>query len=171
MSLSRSENASLKKVLSDLLNRLSVLNGEHYGSSNSQKGIGKKKTVKGRNSDKDDFDGTPGFLSCSPSESTPASSEAAESCPSGATTNNQIYHDPSRLGCKYDKAVVGTPVIHKCDVSKLPLGTEILSVDFYKVRDVVSRYQIYTPAYRETKNWLADMNLEDLPSESCQLGR
>lgn len=108
---------------------------------------------------------------------------------------------------------MGDPIVHKCDRAGFPTGTEILSIDLYKVRDVISqivehhferikvkyldgkiatvfipfaddaqaslyaeivlgthvtanllsyllfnRYQMSTPAYRETKNRLSDMD-------------
>ena len=35
---------------------------------------------------------------------------------------NTIYHGPSRKGRTYNKHTVGTPIIHKCDLSRLPEG-------------------------------------------------
>lgn len=211
---SHSENAQLKKDMSDMVNRLSVLNGEHYGSSKSQKGIAKRKPVTGKNDGRGDFDGT------SPSVQSDAgvSDASAPACDSAdavseTSASKGVYHGPSRLGCHYQKTVVGDPIVHKCDRSVFPAGTEILSVDLYKVRDVISqivehhfervkvkypdgkiatvfipfaddtqaalyteivpgthvtanllsyllfnRYQMATPAYRETNNRLADMD-------------
>ena len=38
----------------------------------------------------------------------------------GTPTPKTIYHGPSRKGRTYNKHTVGTPIIHKCDLSHLP---------------------------------------------------
>ena len=40
----------------------------------------------------------------------------------GTPTPKTIYHGPSRKGRTYNKHTVGTPIIHKCDLSHLPEG-------------------------------------------------
>lgn len=52
------ENIELKKMNATLQQRLNLMNSMAFGPSKSQKGIEKKKPVRGRHDDKDDFDGT-----------------------------------------------------------------------------------------------------------------
>ena len=53
------EYKKLEKKYNALLERLSIMNTQTYASSRSLKGIDRKKVVKGKHDDKDDFDGTP----------------------------------------------------------------------------------------------------------------
>ena len=53
------EYKKLEKKHNALVERLSLMNTQTYASSKSLKGIDRKKTVKGKHDDKDDFDGTP----------------------------------------------------------------------------------------------------------------
>lgn len=53
------ECKKLEKKYNALLERLSIMNTQTYASSRSLKGIDRKKVVKGKHDDKDDFDGTP----------------------------------------------------------------------------------------------------------------
>lgn len=52
------EYKKLEKERNALIERLSLVNTQTYASSKSLKGIERKKTVKGKHDDKDDFDGT-----------------------------------------------------------------------------------------------------------------
>lgn len=195
----------LTRQLETKSDRLKVANKNQYGTSKSQKGIAKKREPEGKNDGRDDFDGTnpPVAETCSDAPA-PESQEESKS----------VYHGPDRTGWKYNKQVVGEPIVHKCDRSKLPAGAVILKVMKPKVvRDVVcniqehhferlkvrypdgsvklvylpkdddeqsyiyneivpgtgvtanllsyllfNRYQMATPAYREAKNRLADMD-------------
>lgn len=56
------EYKRLKKKYNALLDRLALANTQTYGSSKSQKGIDKKKNVKGKHDDKDDLDNTTRLL-------------------------------------------------------------------------------------------------------------
>ncbi|MFR8321064.1 MAG: hypothetical protein ACLVB8_10760 [Bacteroides thetaiotaomicron] len=60
------EYKKLEKKYNALLERLSIMNTQTYASSKSLKGIDRKRVVKGKHDDKDDFDGTP---TAPPSES------------------------------------------------------------------------------------------------------
>lgn len=53
------EYRKLEKKHNALVERLSLMNTQTYASSKSLKGIDRKKVVKGKHDDKDDFDGTP----------------------------------------------------------------------------------------------------------------
>ena len=194
----------LTRQLETKNNRLKVLSKDYFGTSKSQKGIETKPEPKGKNDDREDFDGT------NPPSDTPSDTNAT-----GVQEKNEgIYHGPDRTGWKYSKQTVGNPITHECDRSKLPEGTVILKVLNPKVvRDITcsiqehhferlkvrypdgtvkvvylpydkdeqahiynevvpgtgvtanllsyllfNRYQMATPAYREAKNRLADMD-------------
>jgi len=128
----KSELSSYKEENCALRDRLSVLNGAHFGSSKSQKGINKKSTGKGRNDDRDNFDGTAGSLGSDSLETPPLAGD-------DQLSDDMVYHGPSRKEWKYAKHVVGDPVVHLSDRTQLPAGTQILSSTLYKVRDVVSQ--------------------------------
>ena len=53
------EYKKLEKKYNALAERLSLINAQAYASSKSLKGIERKKILKGKHDDKDDFDGTP----------------------------------------------------------------------------------------------------------------
>lgn len=54
----RKVNAELPRSNKKFEERLGVVNNDHYNTSKSGKGIDKDKTVKGRNDDRSDFDGS-----------------------------------------------------------------------------------------------------------------
>lgn len=128
------ELAQLRKVNAELVRsnkkfeeRLGIVNNDHYGTSKSRKGIDKDKPVKGRNDDRSDFDGT--------APTTPADTDSVG-------TSAPVYSGPSRKGTTYKKDIVGDPIEHKCDRSKLPAGTVILKVMKPKVvRTVVNQIE------------------------------
>ena len=125
---------------------------------------------------------------------------------------------PYRKGMTYNKACVGTPIIHKSDYTMLPEGSVVISSSYRKIRNIVShieehhfevlkvkhadgriesmylhmkddvradiyneivpgtsitanmlsylmfnRFQMSTPAYREVKNRLSDMDWNTSP--------
>ena len=53
------EYRKLEKKHNALVERLSIMNTQAYASSRSLKGIDRKRVVKGKHDDKDDFDGLP----------------------------------------------------------------------------------------------------------------
>ena len=118
------ENIELKKM--------NLMNSMAFGPSKSQKGIEKKKPVRGRHDDKDDFDGT--SQSLAPAEE-PAEQPREEKAP------KESRERPGRKGMVYNKSVVGTPIIHKSDYSRLPPGAVVISSKFKVVRDVISRIE------------------------------
>lgn len=80
--------------------------------------------MKGSNDARSDFDGTP--------PSTPADTGSVVS-------SAPVYSGPSRKGTTYKKDIVGDPIEHECDCSKLPAVTVILKVMNPKVvRTVVT---------------------------------
>ena len=115
------ENIELKKMNATLQQRLNLMNSMAFGPSKSQKGIEKKKPVRGRHDDKDDFDGT--SQSLAPAEE-PAEQPREEKAP------KESRERPGRKGTVYNKSVVGTPVIHKSDYSRLPPGAVVISSKF-----------------------------------------
>ena len=120
----RKANAGLVRSNKKLEERLGVVNNDHYNTSKSRKGIDKDKHVKGRNDDRSDFDGT------APTTSTDTGSMAP---------SPPVYSGSIRKGTKYKKYIVGAPIEHRCDRTKLPAGTVILKVMKPKVvRTVVN---------------------------------
>ena len=69
------EYRKLEKKHNALVERLSLMNTQTYASSRSLKGIDRKRVVKGKHDDKDDFDSTP---TAPPSEA--PQSDSSESC-------------------------------------------------------------------------------------------
>ena len=203
------EYRKLEKKHNALVERLSLMNTQTYASSKSLKGIDRKKVVKGKHDDKDDFDGTP---TAPPSEA--PQSDSSESCGMQEAPATPISKErPYRKGMTYNKACVGTPIIHKSDYTMLPEGSVVISSSYRKIRNIVSyieehhfevlkvkhadgriesmflpmkddvraslydeivpgtsitanmlsylmfnRFQMSTPAYREAKNCLSDMD-------------
>ena len=203
------EYRKLEKKHNALVERLSLMNTQTYASSKSLKGIDRKKVVKGKHDDKDDFDGTP---TAPPSEA--PQSDSSESCGMQEAPATPISKErPYRKGMTYNKACVGTPIIHKSDYTMLPEGSVVISSSYRKIRNIVSyieehhfevlkvkhadgriesmflpmkddvraslydeivpgtsitanmlsylmfnRFQMSTPAYREAKNRLSDMD-------------
>ena len=203
------EYKKLEKKHNALVERLSLMNAQTYASSKSLKGIERKKVVKGKHDDKDDFDGTP----TAPTTEVPQSDSAA-SCDTQDTPVTSLSKErPYRKGMRYNKECVGTPIIHKSDYTMLPKGSVVISSSYRKIRNIVShieehhfevlkvkhadgriesmflpmkddtradiyneivpgtsitasmlsylmfnRYQMSTPAYREAKNRLSDMD-------------
>ena len=108
------EYKKLEKKHNALVERLSLMNTQTYASSKSLKGIDRKKTVKGKHDDKDDFDGTP----TAPTTEVPQSDSAA-SCDTQDTPATPLPKErPYRKGMRYNKDCVGTPIIHKSDYTK-----------------------------------------------------
>ncbi|EKA81003.1 hypothetical protein NXW55_10730 [Bacteroides fragilis] len=100
----RKANAELARSNNKLEERLGVVNNDHYNTSKSRKCIDKGKPVKGRNDDRSDFDGI--------APTTPAKTASV-------VTSAPVYSGPSRKGATYKKEIVGAPIEHKCDRSKL----------------------------------------------------
>lgn len=203
------EYRKLEKKHNALVERLSLMNTQIYASSKSLKGIERKKVLKGKHDDKDDFDGTP----TAPTTEVPLADSAA-SCDTQDTPVAPLSKErPYRKGMRYNKDCVGTPIIHKSDYTILPEGSVVISSSYRKIRNIVShieehhfevlkvkhadgriesmflpmkddtradiyneivpgtsitanmlsylmfnRYRMSTPAYREAKNRLSDMD-------------
>ena len=108
------EYKKLEKKYNALLERLSIMNTQTYASSKSLKGIDRKRVVKGKHDDKDDFDGTP---TAPPSEVPQPDSSA--SCDTQDTPKASLSKErPYRKGMTYNKTCVGTPIIHRSDYTK-----------------------------------------------------
>lgn len=199
----------LTRELQTANERLGVLNSEHFGTSKSLKGSGKNKPTKGKNDGRDDMGGK---ASVNNGCAQPPSSETDDT--SVGQEVKSVYHGPSREGCTYNKQVVGTPIEHRCDLTRLPDGCTVIKklkpkvvrdlkcvieehhFERYKVKYpdgkirtvyipceddeaagiydeivpgtgvtasllswlIFNRYQMATPAYRESKGRLKDMN-------------
>ena len=118
------EYRKLEKKHNALVERLSLMNAQTYASSKSLKGIERKKVVKGKHDDKDDFDGTP----TAPTTEVPQSDSAA-SCDTQDTPVTSLSKErPYRKGMRYNKECVGTPIIHKSDYTKF---TSHSNLSFY----------------------------------------
>ena len=117
------EYKKLEKKHNALVERLSLMNIQLYASSKSLKGIERKKAVKGMHDDKDDFDGTP---TTPPSEVPQPDSSAScdtQDTPKASLSKERLY----RKGMTYNKACVGTPIIHRSDYTMLPEGSVVIS--------------------------------------------
>ena len=79
-----------------------------------------------------DFDGTP---------QSPVPTEEAADQPQESQSANQSKERPERKGMTYRKQVVGTPVIHKSDYSRIPAGAVVISSSYKKVRNIVSHIE------------------------------
>lgn len=203
------EYRKLEKKHNALVERLSLMNAQTYASSKSLKGIGRKKVLKGKHDDKDDFDGTPTAPTTEVPQSDPAASCDTRDAPATPLSKERPY----RRGMRYNKDCVGTPIIHRSDYTMLPKGSVVISSSYRKIRNIVShieehhfevlkvkhadgriesmflpmkddaradlyneivpgtsitadmlsylmfnRFQMSTPAYREAKNRLSDMD-------------
>lgn len=135
------------KERKDLEDEIALLRSDLYSGSKSQQS-GRSAEDVGANDGRDDFDGTDASLpeenrkgdASSGSNTDDAKSEESENSqpeePNGSLEGkgsdngtpetpyspNTIYHGPSRKGRTYNKHTVGTPIIHKCDLSRLPEG-------------------------------------------------
>ena len=131
------------KERKDLENEIALLRSDLYSGSKSQQSRRSAAEV-GANDGREDFDGTDASLpeenrkgdASSESTSDDEKSERSQSKEpenssedkgsdtgtSETTASRTIYHGPSRKGRTYDKHTVGTPIIHKCDLSHLPEG-------------------------------------------------
>lgn len=131
------------KERKDLENDIALLRSDLYSGTKSQQS-GRSAEEVGANDGRDDFDGTDASLpeanrkddvsseansdgeksDNSQSEEPDNSSEDRDSDKGTpeTPTPKTIYHGPSRKGRTYNKHTVGTPIIHKCDLSHLPEG-------------------------------------------------
>ena len=203
------EYKKLEKKHNALVERLSLMNNQTYASSKSLKGIDRKKVVKGKHDDKDDFDGTPTAPAGEVPQSEPSASCDTQDTPATPHSKERPY----RKGMTYNKTCVGTPIIHRSDYTMLPEDSVVISSSYRKIRSIVShieehhfevlkvkhadgriesmflpmkddvraslydeivpgtsitanmlsylmfnRFQMSTPAYREAKNRLSDMD-------------
>ena len=117
----------------DLKEQNGILQSELYNSSKSRKGIEKNRHCKGKNHDHDNPDNE----NPSPESSSTNSGEPVEQQKKESDT---VYHGPSRKGATYNKSVVGEPIVHKCALDKLPVGTLVLKVMKPKVVRTVVNY-------------------------------
>ena len=136
----RKKNAKERK---DLENEIAILRSDLYSGTKSQQS-GRSAEEVGANDGRDDFDGTDTSIPegnrktkvSSGSNSDDEKSEESQSEESDNSSEDEksdngasetpspktIYHGPSRKGRTYNKHTVGTPIIHKCDLSHLPEG-------------------------------------------------
>ena len=121
---SQEEKRQFLAIIEKLESQLAVSNKMMYGRK-SVKGIGKVKESKGRDDDKDDFDGTPGSISVSVEAEAPADTSRQSSV-------------TSRKGRTYKKLEADTKVFHKSDLNQLPEGSTVISKDIKKIFDQVS---------------------------------
>ena len=131
------EYRKLEKKHNALVERLSLMNTQTYASSKSLKGIERKKTVKGKHDDKDDFDGTPTAPQSENPQSDSSVTSETQDIPSTPVSKERLY----RKGMIYNKACVGTPIIHRSDYTILPEGSVVISSSYRKIRNIVSRIE------------------------------
>lgn len=136
----RKKNAKERKDLED---EIALLRSDLYSGSKSQQS-GRTVDEVDANDSREDFDGTDASLpeenrksdvssganpddekSENSQSDEPDNSSEGEGSADGTPdppTSKTIYHGPSRKGRTYNKHTVGTPIIHKCDLSHLPEG-------------------------------------------------
>ena len=131
------EYKKLEKKHNALVERLSLMNNQTYASSKSLKGIDRKKVVKGKHDDKDDFDGTP----TAPAGEVPQSESSASCDTQDTPATPHSKERPYRKGMRYNKNCVGTPIIHKSDYTMLPEGSVVISSSYRKIRNIVSHIE------------------------------
>ena len=131
------EYRKLEKKHNALVERLSLMNTQTYASSKSLKGIDRKRVVKGKHDDKDDFDGTPTALSSEVPQPDSSASCDTQDTPKASLSNERPY----RKGMTYNKACVGTPIIHRSDYTMLPEGSVVISSSYRKIRNIVSHIE------------------------------
>ena len=203
------EYRKLEKKHNALVERLSIMNTQAYASSRSLKGIDRKRVVKGKHDDKDDLTVLL-LLHQARFHSRTLPHHAARRILRRPPFPRK---DHTGKGMTYNKACVGTPIIHKSDYTMLPEGSVVISSSYRKIRNIVShieehhfevlkvkhadgriesmflpmkddvraslydeivpgtsitanmlsylmfnRFQMSTPAYREAKNRLSDMD-------------
>ena len=120
-------NKELSLKLEDKESASRVSKKHRFGSS-SQKGIAKKDEVKGRDDDKDDFDGTAASIQ---------TSMEFESIDSSSSINREP-HRISRKGCSNSKMSADYQVLHRCDMNQIPSDAIILKKSIRKVFDSVN---------------------------------
>lgn len=131
------EYRKLEKKHNALVERLSLMNTQTYASSKSLKGIDRKRVVKGKHDDKDDFDGTPPALSSEVPQPDSSASCDTQDTPKASLSKERPY----RKGMTYNKACVGTPIIHRSDYTMLPEGSVVISSSYRKIRNIVSHIE------------------------------
>lgn len=111
----------LKAQLADIQHSEATLKQEKFAGK-SKRGIDKKTTTaKGRDDDKDDFDGTPG--SVSDHDSSEPATEAAKAKPMSLS---QLKEMKARRPSSYKLADAAVKVVHECDLSRLPEGAVLI---------------------------------------------
>lgn len=127
-----SVTAERDKALSDLARKTgeNAVNRKFRFSGHSQKGTAVKKQSKGRDEDKDDFDGTQ-----NPSAVTHETSDATVA--EGSVRTEAKKSRPERRGMKYNTMDARYKKTHPCDRSRLPEGSVIISTEMRKVFDRV----------------------------------
>lgn len=99
-----------------------------YASSKSL-GIDRKKAVKGKHNDKDDFDGSP----IAPANEAPQSYSTVSSDTQDIASTPLSKKKTHRKGMTYNKACVGIPIIPKSDYTILLEGSVVISTSYCKI--------------------------------------
>ena len=154
--LQMKEYKKLEKERNTLIERLSLMNTQTYASSKSLKGIDRKKAVKGKHDDKDDFDGTHTAPTSEAPQSDPSEPCGTQAAPATPLSKERSY----RKGMRYNKDCVGTPIIHKSDYTMLPKGSVVISSSYRKIRNIVSHIEEHH--FEVLKVKLADGRIESM---------
>lgn len=99
-----------------LFTRVLYFMGEHYNKEASLPEANRKDDV----SSEANSDGEKSEKSQSGEPNNSSEDRDSSKGTPGTPTPKTIYHGPSRKGRTYNKHTVGTPIIHKCDLSHLP---------------------------------------------------
>lgn len=121
---SQAEQKRLLSIIESLQSQLAVGKKMHFGSK-SVKGIDTKQESKGRDDDKDEFDGTSGSLTISVEDE-------SESRQGRQSKGN------SRKGSTYKTLEADARVEHKSDLSQLPEGAIKIKTEIRKIFDQIS---------------------------------
>lgn len=128
--------STLKRERDDAVKALEKKSGENAVNrkfrfaGHSQKGTSAKEPAKGRDDDKDDFDGTQGPGDCSRDAAGTADAE------DGVRAEARKAR-PGRQGMKYCTMDAQCKKTHLCDRTRLPEGSVIISTEMRKVFDRV----------------------------------
>ncbi len=178
------EYRKLEKKHNALVERLSLMNNQTYASSKSLKGIDRKKVVKGKHDDKDDFDGTPTAPAGEVPQSDSAASCDAQDTPATPHSKERPYRKGMTISSSYRKIrnIVSHIEEHHFEVLKVKHADGRIESMFLPMKDdaradiyneivpgtsitanmlsylMFNRFQMSTPAYREAKNRLSDMD-------------
>lgn len=137
-----------------------AVNRKFRFGGHSQKGTSVKPQPKGRDDDRDDFDGTQ-----DPNQSAGTESAAGTSEPEASNQPEARKTRPERQGMKYSTMDARYKKTHLCDRSRLPEGSVIISTEMRKVFDRVCYVVEYDYEYITYRLADGSMRTDHFPLE------